>query len=403
MRNTNLAGIVIIAGLAGWLCLNQRSKNPSAEYTFMAEAQGVTTLYKRAANGNIRQWSIWISHDPYTIHTSHGWIGGKIVEDAGLIIEKGKQNRDAEEQAHFQKESKTQKKRDEGYVDTVELAENAFVLRPMLAVDFNKRGKSIEFPAIAQRKFDGVRCLSFKKDGELFLQSRKGKFFPHLNHIRDAVSDIPPNLVLDGELFSATLSFQKVVGLVRKERLTAEDEVLLKEVDYRLYDCIDLDDEEMPFIERYDLVDEFVGDHPSPYLIMAENFLVASAIDIKRLNAQFVGEGFEGVIIRNIMAPYGINKRSKDLQKYKEFFDDEYKIVGYTEGKGNDAGTVIWICETPNKQQFRARPRGSREQRQEWFQNGDSFIGGVLTVRFQELTDDGIPRFPVGIAIRDYE
>ena len=51
-----------------------------------------------------------------------------------------------------------------------------------------------------------------------------------------------------------------------------------------------------------------------------------------------------------------------------------------------------------------ARPgRGTKEQRTGWFDNGDKWIGSLLTVRFQELTDDGIPRFPVGITIRNYE
>jgi DNA ligase-1 len=27
----------------------------------------------------------------------------------------------------------------------------------------------------------------------------------------------------------------------------------------------------------------------------------------------------------------------------------------------------------------------------------------MLTVRFQNLTDKNVPRFPVGVAIRDYE
>jgi DNA ligase-1 len=30
-------------------------------------------------------------------------------------------------------------------------------------------------------------------------------------------------------------------------------------------------------------------------------------------------------------------------------------------------------------------------------------IGKRLTVRYQELTDGGVPRFPVGVAVRDYE
>ena len=79
------------------------------------------TLYKRAGNGKIRQWSIWITDDnfdTYTINSSHGWLDGKIVGDAGLEIHEGKQNRNALEQAQFQMKSKISKKRDEGYVES---------------------------------------------------------------------------------------------------------------------------------------------------------------------------------------------------------------------------------------------------------------------------------------------
>jgi DNA ligase-1 len=108
-------------------------------------------------------------------------------------------------------------------------------------------------------------------------------------------------------------------------------------------------------------------------------------------------------MVRNRKGAYGINKRSSDLQKVKTFLDGEFRIVGFSEGSGNDAGTVIWECETSGGLRFNVRPRGTREARMEQFQNGRDYIGQVLTVRYQELTDDGIPRFPVGITIRDYE
>ena len=53
-------------------------------------------------------------------------------------------------------------------------------------------------------------------------------------------------------------------------------------------------------------------------------------------------------------------------------------------------GTVIWECETPKGQTFRVRPRGTHEYRTELFQNGNDYIGKQLTVRYQELTDDGV-------------
>ena len=61
---------------------------------------------------------------------------------------------------------------------------------------------------------------------------------------------------------------------------------------------------------------------------------------------------------------------------------------------------VLTIKNKYNDLEFNVRPRGSHDYRRELFQNGDSLIGQKLTVIFQEYSADGIPRFPVGKAIR---
>jgi DNA ligase-1 len=107
-------------------------------------------------------------------------------------------------------------------------------------------------------------------------------------------------------------------------------------------------------------------------------------------------------MLRNATGVYrGV--RSKELQKYKEFQDDEYEVVDFRQGEGQEEGCVLWVCRTPSGTPFSVRPRGTREDRAVLYQKGADYVGQRLTVRFQELTDDGVPRFPVGIAFRDYE
>jgi DNA ligase-1 len=115
-------------------------------------------------------------------------------------------------------------------------------------------------------------------------------------------------------------------------------------------------------------------------------------------------EGHEGTIYRVPGGLYVPRARSKDLLKRKDFMTEEYRIVDYTEADGRDIGTVIWVVETSvGGGRFSVRPRGSIEQRREWFRNGGDFIGKMLSVRFQNLSEAGVPRFPVGLSIRDYE
>ena len=112
-------------------------------------------------------------------------------------------------------------------------------------------------------------------------------------------------------------------------------------------------------------------------------------------------EGYEGIMLRNIEGLYRCNFRSHDLQKYKEFMESEYEIVGAKEGDGRDKGTVIWVCKNEEGKEFSVRPRGTIEMRKEWFENSQEYIGGMLTVIYQELSEMGIPRFPVGKSVRD--
>ena len=124
--------------------------------------------------------------------------------------------------------------------------------------------------------------------------------------------------------------------------------------------------------------------------------------DIYELHDKYVAEGYEGAIIRNIDGLYEFGFRSNDLIKLKSFMDSEYKIVGVVEATGRDEGTAVFVCEC-EAGQFNVKPMGTRELRADYFKNRKKLIGKMVTVKYQELSNDGIPRFPSAISIRDYE
>ena len=137
-----------------------------------------STVYKKTSTGKIQQWRAWVvkTEDGYLLKVESGQTDGKLKETTGQVINEGKQKRSAREQAIFQANSKLNKKRDEAYFDTVEEAQTQIKLLPMLAHPFDKRKHNITYPAIVQRKFDGVRCLAkINNDGTVTLLSRKGK------------------------------------------------------------------------------------------------------------------------------------------------------------------------------------------------------------------------------------
>ena len=240
-------------------------------------------MYKKNATGTLQQWQVLIEPQEsggYLLTTESGKIDGAITRGRGKLISEGKVNRTALEQAELEANSKFKKKQDSGYFLTEEEALENLVLLPMLALNFEKRSHDISYPAVAQRKFDGVRCLAItQSDGSVKLMTRKGKDFPHLNHLRQQISalNLDPNMVLDGEMYSDTLTFQEATGLVRRETLKPGDEGKLNQMDYRLYDVILLDNPEASFLDRYAKLAalfpaESVGLRRLENLVLTENF-----------------------------------------------------------------------------------------------------------------------------------
>ena len=304
---------------------------------------------------------------------------------------------------------------------------------PMLAQTFDpadleagsKKKKLIKFPCFVQPKLDGLRCVSYatrtENDFVVCLQSRTGAFFTGLPHIAAALRPYlsqHPSIVIDGELYTDQMPFEELAGLIKKKKITATDVERLKKVKYHVYDIYDHARYDMPFVERIGLLAAAVrrcgcvanDTHAASMtavaaaasvvvLVRTEKIVVLS--EFRRLFAEFVESGYEGIMLRNAAGVYRANYRSNDLQKYKEFMEDEYRIIGFTQGEGRDAAAVIWLCETADGKDFTVRPRGTMEQRRAWFSNGESYIGKNLTVIYQELTEEGKPRFPVGKAVRD--
>ena len=102
---------------------------------------------------------------------------------------------------------------------------------------------------------------------------------------------------------------------------------------------------------------------------------------------------------------YKLGHRSYDLLKVKDFQDAEFEIIGGYENKGGQTGQCTLVCKTADGTEFGVKPEGTSEQRKWYWKNLDSIIGKKLTVRFFSWTTSKypVPRFPIGVGIRDYE
>lgn len=380
------------------------------------------TLYT-AVKDKLRQWTITVTADKdlsgsvATITTVYGQIDGKqttVSKEVAVGKNIGKKNETTPfEQAIVEANAKWSGQKDKGYTESKKEAESPSTLRvsPMLAKEFSKDGKKIKYPAMIQPKLDGVRCLSsLNKDGEVYLVSREGKEWHHLNHIRaDLKKMLKPGIYIDGELFTKALTFQEITSITRKSLELSETEAEKEKVmEYHVYDLIDTNNLDMPFNERSELLAKLHKSSKAKNVKLVETKVIKNEDEMKKLYEKYLEEGYEGAMLRNTESVYKFGPtRSSDLIKIKPTDESEAKIVDFTEGEGNEKGLVLWIIEWTDKNgkktNVTVRPMGTHEERAKLYKEGKKLIGKKLTIRYQGLTDLGIPRFPRGVVIRDYE
>ena len=154
------------------------------------------------------------------------------------------------------------------------------------------------------------------------------------------------------------------------------------------------------FSSRTDTLGALLRHNQNPYLVPVYTQLVNNIEEALAAQGMFIEQGYEGAMIRNVNGMYEGGKRSANLQKMKSFEDAEYEIVGANEGRGKDSGTVgSFICKIESGQTFSARLQGPYATRKKLFEQG-GYIGQLLTVKYQNLTSDNLPRFPIGKGLR---
>jgi DNA ligase 1 len=374
------------------------------------------TLYKKTSTGAIQQWTIGVinqrgSATAACIVTEYGQVDGKIQTTSDLIsVGKniGKKNEtSARWQAELEAKATWEKKKKNGYVESIKDAQNDKTddlieggVLPMLAKKFSEQANKIKYPCYTQPKLDGIRCIAIVKDGACTLWSRTRKQIkscPHIVQELEAAFETV-DIILDGELYNHDFksNFEHIVHLVRQDKNPDPQHT---DVQYHVYDIIQND----VFGNRNVRINRIFENFEFYSIKCVLTFTVYSEDEVMDFFEKFRKLGYEGSMLRNSESLY-VNKRSNDLQKVKEFDDGEFKITGIKEGRGKLAGHAIFICAMTNGDEFEAKLKGDTSRLKEYFDNHSLWKGKQLTVQYQGLTGKNkVPRFPVGVAIRDYE
>lgn len=363
------------------------------------------TLYRRDSKGRIREWTITTGDGGFAVQ--HGLQGGKLVFQGTNCEPKnvGKANETTvQEQAELEAAAKHQYQIErEDYHEDVDQAGLQF--RPMLAEDYLKVPQHVDFTrTIAQPKLDGLRLTYGQRgphsDGLEFL-SRKGINYalPHLteacNELYELINEILVDQqlwcqMLDGEIYFHGWTLQKILSTARR----LQDDTA--QLEFYLFDlCID----DMIFSDRHDLL-EYALDQVAPHypqLKLVLNQPCDSELQAKQWQEQFMRHGFEGVMLRHHDSDYAVAQRSSDLFKFKQFMDAECRILAVWPDSNGNAVLTCSFLETGKE--FGCTPKRTHEERKAMLTD-QSLIGQWITVKYQELSPDGVPLFPVGLELR---
>lgn len=359
------------------------------------------TLYKRQESLNkIQEYSLEVVGNHYR-STSGYTDGAKTTSEwtycGGKNVSRSNETTDVQ-QALLEAQAKWKKKIDKGYFTDIKKIDTSELFKPMLANKWEDYKDSIQYPIYSQPKLDGVRCI-VKEDG---MYTRTGKDIDSAPHIFAALAPLfanDPDLIFDGELYADKYAndFNAIVSLVKKTKPTAQDLVdSAKVIEYHIYD---LPSNAGIFTERYKELHKIKL--PSCCVIVETN-LVETEKDALTLYGNYVASGYEGQMLRTD-TKYE-NKRTKALLKDKSFTDSEYKIIGVVEGGGNLVGKVgALLFANPTGKEFTASVNGGWDYLEELWHDKKRLIGLEATVKYFNITPDGVPRFPKVTAIRDYE
>jgi ATP-dependent DNA ligase len=389
------------------------------------------TLFDNDVKGKPKIWSIKVNQykNFSTIEITYGYVGCKMVESIRRI-DCGKNLGKTNETTHFQQAvleatSKWKKKKDAGFstnnneskhskfelvntnntnntkntIDTntkntnTDNANNIQeTIFPMLAQDFKKFKNKLKYPVYTQPKFDGYRMLYNNQTKTVM--SRQGKEFTAIKNteLYNELKTISENIILDGELYVHNSIFENL-GILRKKKLSNQDIQKLNQIEYHVYDVIDLNEN---FESRFNNLKNFFERYNFQKIRLVQTQIVNSESELDKIHKIHIEQKYEGSIVRTKYGKYKCKARSQDLLKYKDFEDAEYKIVGFTSEQDTQTNNelIIWICETKNGDKFNVRPKGTKEERSLLFKRGDEFIGQQIWVKYFELTDGKIPRFP---------
>lgn len=284
-------------------------------------------------------------------------------------------------------------------------------------------GQILDGEWIFEPKLDGNRVVGYNSQPT----SRGNKIYPAAEPIFEGLREIPGFLdefVPDGEMMG-NLGFDQSSGALRRTSGKGKK----ADFTYWLFDLFTAEEYDtqltQPLRVRKERLKKFFETHQVPANVKMVPWVTIKDPTHKQVMAiteQFVKDGFEGAMAKRLdaRAKFG---RGPDLLKVKLFFEDDFKVVGFYEGKGQHKGTLGGIIvegtirwspspDQPKKTyQIRSEcgsgfshvykaSKPDAVLRDDVWNDKDGWMGAIVQIQFQNPTDKGSLRLPVFVMRR---
>ena len=368
-------------------------------------------IYKENMIGSTMMWQVGFDGEDIIVY--HGHKDGAIQTEY-IEVTTNNSGRSLFEQSLLEINNRYLRKHREGYRSE---NEPPAIKGPMLAHKYEHGKTKLNFPVGCTVKLDGIRCLIRSDNENIVYRSRNNKEYKHLAVFDDCMKAffelLPPSIELDGEMYSDDLTFNDISSVFRKEKNT-DNEEMKKYIRYHIFDC----NIEKPYEDRWTILvdaykklcETFTGVN---LIVVVNTFWAKNEKEIFSFHKHVRSKGFEGTMIRKLyisdQTPKGytsslyLSGRKNNILKLKDIEEEEGEIIGVDDGKGREKGLALIKVRDPRGNEFNVRPSATFEQRKEWFDDPSLIMGKKMTYHFQNLSEFGVPRFPVGKDIRDYE
>ena len=258
------------------------------------------------------------------------------------------------------------------------------------------------------QKLNGNRCTYY--NGEFY--TRQNKKYIGLNHIKKDIEKISnaKDFVFDGELIyknseglSDSSAFQKGTGIANNKSENKEE---LKLVLFDVLPREEFDNKvsKNTYKTRKQLLLDLKQYETENIEIVQMFYEGTDQSEIWKWLDYCEQHDMEGCML-NLDTPYEC-KRTKSLMKIKKFYDFDLQIVGYEEGTGRNKGRLGAFVVDYNGNKVKVGSGYGDEERVNFWNNRDKYIGRVITVKYKEISKDkktGLEslQFPVYCGMRE--